>query len=67
MQKRHAALATYFVICAAALIYPGYALLGNRLEPSILGLPLSFAYNIGWVVVTFIVLASYHYATGEEG
>ena len=61
------ALGGYFLLCAVALVWPGYQLLGNRVEPYVLGLPMSFAYNLGWVVLTFVVLASYHFSGREEG
>lgn len=62
MAARRIALAIYFAICAAALIYPGHAWFGAQIEPYVLGLPFSFAYNIGWVVLTFVVLLAFHLA-----
>jgi len=59
MKLRDRLLAGYFVICALGLIWPGYAWLGNRIEPYILGLPLSFAWVVGWVLVTLLVLVAY--------
>jgi hypothetical protein len=67
MQRRHLLLGSYFALCTAALIWPLYPALGNRATPLILGLPPSFAYNIGWVLMTFVAMLSYHLATGEEG
>ena len=67
MKLRHVLLAGYFAVCAAALVWPVYSWLGNAIEPRVLGVPLSFAWNIGWVVLTFLVLLGYHLATGEEG
>jgi hypothetical protein len=66
MSLRHRLLAIYFVLCALALVWPGYAWLGNRVEPWVLGLPLSFAYNIGWVVLTFAVLVVFHLSGEDE-
>lgn len=63
---RRGLLGAYAALCLAALIWPGYQLLGNRLEPRILGLPLSLAWNAVWVLLTFLVLALYH-ATGRGG
>jgi hypothetical protein len=62
MVARRIALAVYFAICAAALIYPGYAWLGGRVEPYVLGLPFSFAYCVGWVVLSFFVLLAFFLA-----
>ncbi len=59
-------LAGYAATCAAALVWPGYDVLGNRVAPYVLGLPLSFAWNVGWVVLTFLVLVAYHFASGGE-
>jgi hypothetical protein len=59
-------LAAYFVVCATAVVWPGYQVFGNSLTPYVLGLPLSFAWNVGWVVVTFAVLIAYHLASGGE-
>jgi hypothetical protein len=64
---RHLLLALYALVCMAALVWPGYAWLGNRIEPVVLGLPLSFAWNVGWVVLTFAVVGVYHLTSGEEG
>jgi hypothetical protein len=58
-------LGAFVALCLAALIWPGYELLGNRLEPRVLGLPLSLAWNTGWVILSFLVLAVYH-ATGRR-
>ncbi len=67
MRGRDLALGVYVLVCAASLVWPLYGLLGNRVEPFVLGLPLSFAYNIGWVLLTFFVLLGYHLTSGEEG
>jgi hypothetical protein len=53
-------LAIYVVCCASALTWPGYALLGNRIEPYILGVPFSLAWVIGWVMLSFGVLVAYN-------
>jgi hypothetical protein len=67
MSGRQKLLCGYFTLCALALVWPGYALLGNDVLPYVLGLPRSFAWNLGWVVLTFIVMGSYHLSGGEEG
>jgi hypothetical protein len=58
--------AIYVVICAAALTQPGYALFGNRVEPFVLGLPFVLVWSVGWIALTFVVLALYH-ATDRRG
>jgi len=67
MALRHWLLAAYMAVCCLALVWPAYDLLGNRVEPYVLGLPLSFAWNVGWVVLTFLVLVGYHLSGREEG
>jgi len=62
---RNALFAIYTVVCLAALAWPGYAWFGNRIEPFVLGLPFSFAWVVGWVVMTFVVLTVYH-LTGQR-
>lgn len=63
MPPRHLLLALYVLVCAGAVLWPGYACLGNRIEPRVLGLPMSFAWNIGWVLSTFVVLVLFHRAS----
>lgn len=54
------ALAGYAVVCFLALVWPVYDLLGNRIEPFVLGLPFSFAWVAGWALLTFAVLVGYY-------
>jgi hypothetical protein len=63
---RHILFAAYTVVCAAALTQPGYALFGNRVEPFVLGLPFVLFWSVGWIALTFVVLALYH-VTGRRG
>lgn len=53
-------LGVWVVTCAFALTWPGYAWLGNRIEPYVAGVPASLAWVVGWVVATFFVLVAYH-------
>jgi TRAP-type C4-dicarboxylate transport system permease small subunit len=53
----------YALCCLLALIWPGYDWLGNRIEPYVLGVPFSFAWVVGWVLLSFAALVIYH-ATG---
>jgi hypothetical protein len=61
-RPRDLLFALYALCCAAALIWPGYAWLGNRIEPYVLGVPFSLAWVVGWVVLSFAVLVWYHAA-----
>jgi uncharacterized membrane protein (DUF485 family) len=62
---RHVLFGLYVLVCAFALTWPGYAWLGNRIEPTVLGLPFSLAWVVGWVLTTFVVMVAYH-ATGRD-
>ena len=62
---RDAVLGVYVVLCLLANTWPGYARFGNSIEPYVLGVPFSLAWIVGWVLLTFVVLALYH-VTGEE-
>ena len=50
----------YALCCVAALIWPGYAVLGNRIEPYVLGVPFSLAWIVGWVLLSLAALFLYH-------
>ncbi len=63
---RNGLLFLYTAVCGAALVWPGYAWFGNRIEPFVLGLPFSLAWVVGWVLLTFLVLIVYHLTGGEE-
>jgi hypothetical protein len=67
MDLRRGLLGSYMVVCAFALVWPGYAWFGNGVTPYVLGLPWSFAWNVGWVLATFGVLVGYHFSGGEAG
>ncbi len=59
-------LVGYLAVCAIALTWPAYPMLGNSLTPYVLGLPLSLAWNLLWIVLTFAVLVTYHLVSGGE-
>ena len=61
---RHVLFGLYVAACLISQTWPGYAWLGNSIEPYVLGLPFSLAWIIGWVVLTFCALLLYH-MTGE--
>lgn len=46
-------MSTYFLICTLAMIWPG-AVIANRIEPMILGLPFMFFWYVAWVFMVFI-------------
>lgn len=50
----------YALICLSAITWPGYAWLGNRLRPFVLGLPFSLAWVVGWVLLSLVALVLYH-------
>ncbi len=62
---RHALFILYVVACVSALTWPGYAIFGNSIEPYVFGVPFSLAWNVIWVVMTFLVLIAY-YVTGRR-
>ena len=59
----HVALAVYVLACLAALVWPVYDGVANRVEPYVLGLPFNFAWVAGLAMLTFVVLAGYYAAT----
>ena len=46
-------MSIYFLICTLAMIWPG-AVVANRIEPMILGLPFLFFWYVAWVFMVFI-------------
>jgi hypothetical protein len=52
----------YALCCVAALTWPGYDWLGNRIEPYVLGVPFSLAWIVGWVILSLVALVLYHTA-----
>jgi len=57
---RRTLFVAYSALCLSALVWPGYAWFGNRIEPYVAGLPFSLAWVVGWVVLTFLALAAFH-------
>lgn len=57
---RHWLFAAYCLVCLASLTWPVYAEVGGHIEPFVLGLPPAFAWVIGWLLLTFLVLLGYH-------
>ncbi|MBB3139659.1 DUF3311 domain-containing protein [Halomonas organivorans] len=49
----HTLVGLHFALCTLAMIWPG-ALIANRIEPTLFGLPFLFAWYILWMLVLFI-------------
>ncbi len=61
----HLSLATYVLVCLAALTWPVYPWVAERFPGSVLGLPFAFAWNVVWVLASFLALILYHRARGR--
>lgn len=59
-KKRRLGLTAVVVLATLALTAPGYSWVSSS-EPYILGLPLSLAWVIGWLVIVFVVLAAFYW------
>ena len=46
-------MSIYFMVCVLAMIWPG-AVIANRIEPFVLGLPFFFFWYVLWVFVVFV-------------
>ena len=46
-------MGAYFLICTLAMIWPG-AVIANRVEPMVFGLPFLFFWYVLWVFMVFI-------------
>lgn len=56
MQRRRKiiiGMSIYFLVCTLAMIWPG-AVVANRIEPMILGLPFMFFWYVAWVFMVFV-------------
>lgn len=51
----HYGVAAHFAICVLAMIWPG-ALIANRIEPYVMGLPFLFFWYVLWMAVLFLGL-----------
>ncbi len=60
-------LASYVVLALFCLIGPGYVWWGARVHPFVLGLPFSFAWHIGWVLMSCVALGLYHWSVRSRG
>ena len=64
---RHGLFALYTLLCLAAMTWPLYDWFGNGIEPTVLGVPYSLAWVVGWVLATFVALILYHGTGGRDG
>ncbi|WP_136069096.1 DUF3311 domain-containing protein [Modicisalibacter radicis] len=56
----------YFSVCTLAMVWPG-ALIANRIEPMVMGLPFFIFWYIAWVFILFVGLViAYRQEAGEE-
>ncbi len=56
MQRRRKiiiGMSIYFLVCTLAMIWPG-AVVANRIEPMILGLPFLFFWYVAWAFMVFL-------------
>lgn len=64
-RRVYGAAATFFLLVFLAVTWPVYALFAG-IEPRVLGLPLSLAWIVGWVLASFLgLLALYAWERGR--
>ena len=57
---------TYLAVALLAVTWPGFAWLGARIEPRVLGLPFCFAWTVAWVLATFVAMVLFHLAVSRR-
>ena len=62
----HVALAIYVASALFCLTWPGYDLLGNRVDPRVFGLPFNMAWVAGWALASCVVMGAYLFVTERE-
>ena len=62
----HVALLLWASTVVAALTWPVYDVVGNHVDPLVLGVPFSLAWIVGWALATFAVLSAYFLLTEER-
>lgn len=65
-RRRHRNYLVFFVVALLALIWPGLALVSSP-TPFVLGLPLSLAWIIAWLVLLFFGLVRLFISDIREG
>lgn len=58
--------AVIYAICVLAMIWPG-AMLANRIEPFVFGLPFMFFWYVAWVFVLFVGLTALYWIEKTGG
>lgn len=53
------------ILATFSTIWPGYTLFASP-TPLVLGLPLSLAWNILWVVITFFAMLALHFSDNKD-
>jgi len=56
----------YFAVCAMAMVWPG-ALIANRIDPIIIGLPFFIFWYVAWIFALFIGLVISYRQEAREG
>lgn len=65
-RRVYAAAVGFYLLVFVAVTWPVYALFAG-IEPRVLGLPLSLAWVVGWVVASFLgLLALYSWEARRE-
>lgn len=62
-------MSAYFLVCLIAMVWPG-ALIANRIEPMVLGLPFFFFWYLLWIALVFIgcvILYRLEYGSQSRG
>lgn len=52
------------MLATLAVVWPGHAIFGSA-TPLILGLPLSFAWIILWVIISFVAMLALHFSDNK--
>lgn len=53
------------ILATLSVVWPGYPLFASP-TPLVLGLPLSFAWIILWVVISFIAMLALHFSDNKD-
>jgi len=53
------------VLATLAVVWPGHAIFGSA-TPLIFGLPLSFAWIILWVIISFAAMLALHFSDNKD-
>jgi hypothetical protein len=66
-RRMYAGAAVFFCVVLAALVWPVYPLFAD-IRPRVLGMPLSLAWVVGWVLASFLgLLAVYLWESRRRG